>query len=160
MSKPLLRPNEPTDVVLTTLLDTPSVTLVNGETIEVPLLSWKQEKPALQILGKLLKIVQVTPLMAESLQSTKTEQIQTIVNIVSTFLASDTTGNLLTQLVSLILKKDADWVEENLNMEGIVMVLYPFLLTRITGLSTLITSKISPLTTQLTAQLQHKTQTS
>ena len=91
----------------------------NGETIDIPKLSWKSEAKAVKLLGKIFN--EVPAIKQVDLKNFSGKDLLAIFPAVM-----EKVPDYVTELVSLILKKDAAFVEDKLTAADIVEILVPF----------------------------------
>ena len=108
----------------------------NGEDIHLPKnISWKKE---LALSGLMVELYEQLPMIKDWLVATITNSaanqaseneknaLNAIVDAIPTIITQ--APQKITQAVSLILNKETQWVEEELNVEVVIEVLAPFLL--------------------------------
>lgn len=121
------------------------VTTLDGDTVKVPKVSWGTELKVISILEKVLKVIS-DDVGALNLQKDGVKLVQVLM---------EKTPEKLTELVSVILRKEALWVEENLDSSEIISVVVPLLVARLT----LITQKITPFLNKMGVKVEDQIQT-
>lgn len=104
------------------------VTTITGETFNLPRVGWAAEMKILKALGDLLKklpqdfILGIGPSgIPLDFRNLSSDEMLKILNFVC-----EEAPDQITMIVSEILKKDSEWVKENLDLNEIVKVLIPF----------------------------------
>ena len=94
-----------------------SIKTINGESIELPKVSWKTESKVLKYLSEGLKD---SPEIISNLTSEKPNIVAILPQLLSTM--PDTISKITAEVVG----KEEDWVGDNLDTEIIIELLYPF----------------------------------
>lgn len=93
---------------------------IKNEKVKVPKVSWKKETEISKILAGCLKTVLTPGLLEKAENISPTDIIKLLPNLSDNFLPS------LTKVVSIILEKDTEWIENNLDSEKVVELILPF----------------------------------
>jgi len=108
--------------------------LSNGETIELPKLSWKKEIKIYKIIGNVTKKLNVT---------TEAEiKPMDMLKLVSEMLVE--LPEPLTEICTILTGKSKEWIEDNLKLEDVTALVFPFF-NRFISVITEQASKIRPL---------------
>ena len=104
------------------------VMTITGEVFNLPRVGWVAEMKILKALGDLLKklpqdfIMGIGPSgLPLDFRNLSSDELLRILNFIC-----EEAPDQITMVVSEILKKDSDWVKENLDLNEIVKVLIPF----------------------------------
>lgn len=96
-----------------------SIKTLSGEQVEVPKTAWKDEIQIGRLLGK--AVTEIPDLQKVDWRNIK---IQDMISLLPTVI--NVAPEVITGITSSLLKKDNEWVEENLNSESILELLGPF----------------------------------
>lgn len=104
------------------------VTTITGETLNVPRVGWAAEMRILKTMGDLLKKIPQDFLMGTGpsgipldFKNLTSEETLRILNFVC-----EEAPDQITTITSEVLKKEVDWVKENLDLNEIIKILIPF----------------------------------
>ncbi len=128
------------------------LTLSSGVIIEIPKLTWKSESKAIKILGRIMnsvpemKTLDLTSIQGGDLLSLLPPLFESV-------------PDALTDLVSVILKRDKQFIEEEMTAEDLVLVLVPFS-KRLTSMLSRLTAKLPAGTLEATTTKSPKSLTS
>ena len=98
-----------------------SIETVDGEEIQLPKVSWKQEKIIFSVVGQMIETLAGTKLVDIDFRKLDVADIPTMIPI---FL--EHTPDHITRVVSIILSKDMAWVDKNLGFEAVIQTVSPF----------------------------------
>jgi hypothetical protein len=112
------------------------VRTINDEVFNIPKVGWVVESQVLKSIGRLIKKLP-KDLIAKPETDKKSKKSELDYFNISGDNIFDIIGIIceeapdeITNMVALIIKRDTDWVGENLDLEGIVGILSPFFLER------------------------------
>lgn len=120
------------------------ITLSNGKTLEIKPLSWKKELQLINILGKAL---------SEGVSLSQLTEEASLGSIYSTssFIANllQVAPEILTEMVVVISELDRETIENELILDDLVEIVYPFLLSILIRLKKVVKEKVLPIFQQV-----------
>lgn len=120
------------------------ITLSNGKTLEIKPLSWKKELQLINILGKALS-------EGISLSQLTEETSLGAIYSTSSFIANllQIAPEILTEMVVVISELDRETIENELILDDLVEIVYPFLLSILIRLKKVVKEKVLPVVQQV-----------
>jgi len=120
------------------------ITLSNGKTLEIKPLSWKKELQLINILGKALS-------EGISLSQLTEETSLGAIYSTSSFIANllQVAPEILTEMVVVISELDRETIENELILDDLVEIVYPFLLSILIRLKKVVKEKVLPVVQQV-----------
>jgi len=113
------------------LLSSPqTVTLSSGETVEIPRLSW----------GKELKIYRILAQIFKEVPGVEEGSVDKAVEILTRF------AEKVVELATLVLNKDANWVNEHLTSKDMIQIILPLCFSTYRRVNDGITSSLGHVT--------------
>lgn len=116
-----------------------TITLTNGQTLEIKPLTWKQELQLIKLIGDFIsKVSQEKKVSIESFSMLETGQLLGLIFKYA--------PDLLTQATSIIIRRPASFIEENLTLDDIIKIVFPFfgnILQKLLGTMTQTVQKIT-----------------
>jgi hypothetical protein len=95
------------------------MTLVNGEVLDIPKLTWKSESKAIKLVGRIFNDV---PVFKQINFSTVTGK--DLLMFLPALL--EKAPDYITELVAVITKKEATWLDEHMTAEDMMGIIVPF----------------------------------
>lgn len=130
------------------------VKTVKGEVVVIPPVSWGREVRILRIVKDIMAKLSASNLFNMNIKTDEngnaliTDEQQTeIVGQIMTLLL-ETATEKLTEAAAAITNRDPKWVEDNLDMEGILNIIVPFLRSKRDSLSATMQKYLSPSVTE------------
>jgi hypothetical protein len=93
---------------------------LSGERVRVEKLNWKQEREVVAVIGKMVE-------QLPELQNVDFKKLKISDALAAMPVLLQKVPTLVTDMVSIILNREAKWIDENLNFDIITEVVSPFL---------------------------------
>jgi len=123
-----------------------TIRLVDGSVKSLPPVTWGREIRVLRVLSSLIKNLSKTGVLGGEVAFTEQEMAAKVMEVLF-----DLAPEQITEAASALTGEKTQWVEENLDIEGIITLLVPFLQNKQTSIAKTMapylprTEEVSPL---------------